>query len=162
MRPLRPLQPLQLRNKTFSPDIFGECRFTPGKSPLPGSFRFDILFMNLRNFLWIFATALLSGCGEKSNSAAPGTNAPTADTTPANAPGGYLGAMGKAQQNAVKTVDTTSVNQAIQLFNVDQARNPKDLNELVEKKYLPMVPTPPPGSRLEYDANAGTVKVVKQ
>ena len=59
-------------------------------------------------------------------------------------------------------MDTTSVNQAIQLFNVDQGRNPKDLNELVEKRYLPMVPAAPAGSKLVYDATAGTVKVVKQ
>ena len=78
------------------------------------------------------------------------------------APVDYLNAMGKAQQSAVKTVDTTSLDQAIQLFNVDQGRNPKDLNELVEKKYMPQLPTPPYGTKLDYDANAGTVKVVKQ
>ena len=110
----------------------------------------------------ITATALLAGCGEKSAPSGHPPTTSTSETTPANAPAGYLGAMGKAQQSAVKTVDTTSVNQAIQLFNVDQGRNPKDLNELVEKKYLPLVPTPPPGTKLEYDANAGTVKIVKQ
>ena len=107
-------------------------------------------------------TALLAGCDSSSSSSGKSTNTSSSGTAPAEAPAGYLGALGKAQQNAVKTVDTTSVNQAIQLFNVDQGRNPKDLNELVEKKYLPMVPAAPAGSKLVYDANAGTVKVVKQ
>ena len=32
------------------------------------------------------------------------------------------------------------------MFTVDQGRNPKDLNELVEKKYLPQLPAPLPGT----------------
>jgi hypothetical protein len=79
-----------------------------------------------------------------------------------SAPADYVGALGKAQQTAVKTVDTTSLNQAIQLFNVDQGRNPKDLNELVEKKFIPKLPDAPRGMKLEYDATAGKVTVVKQ
>jgi hypothetical protein len=112
--------------------------------------------------LFLASTALLVGCDNNSSPANRTTNTSSSGTAPADAPAGYLGALGKAQQNAVKTVDTTSVNQAIQLFNVDQGRNPKDLNELVEKKYLPMVPAAPFGSTLVYDANSGTVKVVKQ
>jgi hypothetical protein len=109
-----------------------------------------------------FAALLLAGCSEKSNSPAAGSNSTSSGSSPATAPADYLNAMGKAQQNAVKTVDTTSINKAIQMFNVDQGRNPKDLNELVEKKYMPQLPTPPPGSKLDYDANAGSVRVVKQ
>ena len=78
------------------------------------------------------------------------------------APVDYLRAAGKAQQSAVKTVDTSSLNRAIQMFNVDQGRNPKDLNELVEGKYLPRIPDAPYGMKLVYDANTGTVKVVKK
>ena len=106
------------------------------------------------------AVLLLGGCGEKSGSSGGGTN--TTSSNPLNAPADYVGALGKAQQNAVKTADTTSINKAIQMFTVDQGRNPKDLNELVEKKYLPQIPTPPAGMKLDYDANAGTVRVVKQ
>ena len=116
--------------------------------------------MNNRILLWISIGALLTGCGEKSSPSSQGTNT-TSGGSVATAPADYLGALAKGQQTAVKTVDTTSVNKAIQLFNVDQGRNPNDLNELVEKHYLPQVPTPPYGTKLEYDANAGTVKVVK-
>ncbi len=96
-----------------------------------------------------------------SNPSASTTNA-AASGNPLDAPGGYLNALAKGQQSAVKTIDTASINKAIELFNVDQGRNPKDLNELVLKKYLPEIPTPPYGTKLVYDANSGTVKVEKQ
>src|SRR5437016_649832 len=118
--------------------------------------------MKITFCLVVVVALLLVGCGEKSSPPAQTTNASSSGGSPLTAPVDYLNAMGKAQQSAVKTVDTTSLDQAIQLFNVDQGRNPKDLNELVEKRYLPLVPTPPPGSVLDYDAAAGTVKVVKQ
>ena len=48
------------------------------------------------------------------------------------------------------------------MFNVDQGRNPKDLNELVEKKFIPKLPDAPRGMQFQYDATAGKVTVVKQ
>ena len=108
------------------------------------------------------ASLLLIGCGESPNQPAQPTNAAASGSSPLSAPADYLGALGKAQQAAVKTVDTTSLNQAIQLFNVEHGRNPKDLNELVEKKFIPKIPDAPHGTKLDYDATAGKVKVVKQ
>lgn len=105
---------------------------------------------------------LLLGCGEKSDKPIQTTNAVTSDSNPLNAPANYLGGLAKGQQSAVKTVDTTSLNQAVQLFNVQEGRFPKDLNELVTKKYIPRIPEAPHGMKIEYDANAGAVKVVKQ
>jgi len=99
---------------------------------------------------------------QSSTSKAASTNTTATGTGPLDAPAGYLNALAKGQQSAVKTVDTASINKAIELFNVDQGRNPKDLNELVEKKYLPQIPTPPFGMKFVYDANTGTVKVEKQ
>ncbi len=107
------------------------------------------------------AALVLAACGDNKTTTATPTNS-TSSSSPLNAPADYLGAMGKAQQSAVKTVDTTSLNKAIQLFNVDQGRNPKDLDELVQKKYIPKLPEAPNGMKLVYDANAGTVKVQKQ
>ncbi len=105
-----------------------------------------------------------SGCNQQSAQRPAATNSAAASTTtaPQDAPAGYLNALVKGQQSAVKTVDTTSLNKALDLFNVDQGRYPKDLNELVQKKYIPQIPTPPFGMKLVYDANAGTVKVVKE
>jgi hypothetical protein len=113
-------------------------------------------------YLSLAASLLLIGCGESSNQPGQPTNAAGSGGSPLSAPADYVGALGKAQQTAVKTVDTTSLNQAIQLFNVEHGRNPKDLNELVEKKFIPKIPDAPRGMKLDYDATAGKVKVVKQ
>ena len=113
-------------------------------------------------FLPVTVSLLLIGCGEKSDKPGEATNTTTSGSTPLTAPADYIGALGKAKQAAEKTVDTTTLNQAIQMFNVDQGRNPKDLNELVEKKFYPKLPDAPMGMKLEYDATAGKVTAVKQ
>ena|SRR5436309_16140970 len=118
--------------------------------------------MKTLTFLSCSAGLFLLGCGQESKAPAPATNAPTSSGSPLTAPVDYLGALGKGQQRAVKVVDTAQVNQAIQLFNVDHGRNPKDLNELVQEKYLPQIPPAPYGMKLVYDANSGKVSVVKQ
>jgi hypothetical protein len=110
--------------------------------------------------LTIGVALLLTACGDKSSSPSGGsTNASGSLVT---APVDYLNAAVKAEQKAVKVVDTTSLNQAVQLFNVDKGRNPKDLNELVEQRYIPKLPDVPYGNKLDYDANSGRVTVVKQ
>ncbi len=114
-------------------------------------------------FVLPVAALFLGGCGDKSDQpTAGGTNTTSTEITPANAPAGYLRAIANGQQNAVKTVDTTSLDKAIQLFNVQEGHNPKDLNELVQKKYIPKLPETPAGTKLVYDANSGTVKVEPQ
>ena len=118
--------------------------------------------MKLSFCLSLTACLLLIGCGGSSDKPPQPTNGATGGSSPLSAPADYVGALGKAQQTAVKTVDTTSLNQAIQLFNVEHGRNPKDLNELVEKKFIPKLPDAPRGMKLEYDATAGKVTVVKQ
>jgi hypothetical protein len=112
--------------------------------------------------LSLAASLVLMGCGECCNKPSDGTNSAAGGGNPLNAPADYVGALGKAQQSAVKTVDTTSLNQAIQLFNVENGRNPKDLSELVEKKFIPKIPDAPRGMKLDYDAAAGKVKVVQE
>jgi hypothetical protein len=112
--------------------------------------------------LCLAAGLLLIGCGESANKPAQPTNGAASGSSPLSAPADYVGALGKAKQTAVKTVDTASLNQAIQMFGVENGRNPRDLNELVEKKFIPRIPDAPYGMKLEYDATAGNVKVVKQ
>ena len=107
------------------------------------------------------ASLILVGCGKSSDKPAQSTNSSTSGN-PLTAPVDYLGAIGKAQRSAVKTIDTAALNQTIQLFNAQEGRNPKDLNELVEKKYLGQIPDAPYGMKIVYDANSGQVKVVKQ
>ncbi|HTL55796.1 MAG TPA: hypothetical protein VL361_08955 [Candidatus Limnocylindrales bacterium] len=107
---------------------------------------------------------LLLGCNDNSSPSKPtaGTNTTTSSGNPLTAPVDYLSAVANAQQSAVKTVDTVSLNQAIQQFGVDHGRTPKDLNELVEQKYIPKLPQPPYGTKFVYDAATGTVKIEKQ
>jgi hypothetical protein len=117
--------------------------------------------MKIPLFFSVVVGLLVAGCGENSNSTGQTTNA-AAGENPLTAPVDYLDAVGKAKQSAVKTVDVTSLNQAVQMFNVDNGRYPKDLNELVAEKYIPKIPAAPYGTKLEYDAATGKVKVVKQ
>jgi hypothetical protein len=118
--------------------------------------------MKAHLFLGAAAALLLAGCEQKSNTPPPGAGTNTSAGNLATAPVDYLKAIAKDKQSAEATLDTTSLNKAIQLFNVDQGRNPKDLNELAQKKYLPKVPDAPYGMKLVYDADKGTVKLERQ
>lgn len=109
-------------------------------------------------FISIAAAALLAGCGGKSGSGAQGTNSVSTAT---NGFGGYVKSLGEAQRTADKTIDVTSINQEIQLFNVQEGRNPKTLAELTPK-YVAQLPTPPLGYKLNYDATKGEVTVVRE
>lgn len=96
---------------------------------------------------------LLAGCSKSSDESTPAS--PTA-------PVDYLKSAANAKHSADKTVDTAALAKAVDMFNVQEGRFPNDLNELVAKKYIPQLPTPPVGSKIEYDAKSGAVKVVKQ
>src|SRR5215468_13285 len=115
-------------------------------------------------FISLGTVLVLLGCSDNSSrsTSTAGTNAAASSGNPVTAPVDYLSAVAKAQQTAVKTVDTVSLNQAIQQFGVDHGRNPKDLNELVEQKYIPKLPQPPYGTKFVYDAGTGTVKIENQ
>ena len=106
-------------------------------------------------FISIAAAALLAGCGDKSGSGTQGANSAT------NGFGGYVKSLGEAQKTADKTIDVSYINQAIQLFNVQEGRNPKNLQELVPN-YAAKIPDAPLGYKIVYDQNSGTVKVVQQ
>ncbi len=112
--------------------------------------------------LALVALIFAAGCGDKSDKTTSSANTNSASSSPLTAPVDYLGALGKAKQTAGKTADTASINQAIQMFQVDKGRYPKDLNELVQEKYMPRLPQPPYGMKFLYDSNVGQVKVVNQ
>jgi|HubBroStandDraft_1064217.scaffolds.fasta_scaffold169672_2 hypothetical protein len=103
-----------------------------------------------QGLILLVAGTLLAGCGKE------------ADTAPAAAPSGYVGTLVKGQQTAVKVIDVTALNQEIQLFNAQEGRNPKDLNELVTQHYLGELPYPPNGMKLVYDPDQGKVSVQPQ
>jgi hypothetical protein len=115
----------------------------------------------------VAAGLLLAGCGNNNSSPHPqGTNtSQTTNTTdsahPAAPSGGYLGALMQADKYAVKTIDVSYLNEAVQLFNTQEGRLPKDLNELVPN-YVGKLPATPYGTKLDYDPNTGQIKVVQQ
>jgi hypothetical protein len=98
----------------------------------------------------LIAGILAGGCGKEQAAA------------PASAPSGYVGALVKGHETAVKTIDVTSLNQDIQLFNAQEGRNPKDLDELVTQHYLGHLPDPPNGMKFVYDAGQGKVSLAPQ
>jgi hypothetical protein len=118
--------------------------------------------MKLPGLLVLGAGILISGCKPKADSArSPATNAPKSGN-PITAPVDYLGVVVKAQQNSARTIDLTSLTQAIQLFNAQEERFPQNLNELVTQRYLGRLPAPPPGMKFDYNPQTGQLKVVKQ
>src|SRR5215475_9100234 len=113
------------------------------------------------SLLSLILGVFVAGCGDNSNKSASGTNTASGGSL-ITAPVDYLDAAAKAKQKTVKTIDTASLDKAIQLFNVEKGRNPKDLNELVSEKFIKEIPAAPYGTKIDYDANSGRVSVVKQ
>jgi uncharacterized lipoprotein YehR (DUF1307 family) len=108
----------------------------------------------------IISALVLAGCGQKEQTSTTKSTNAAASGNPVTAPVDYLGAVAKAKKTSEKTIDTVSLNKAIQLFQVEEGRYPKDLNELVTEKYLTKLPEAPYGMKIVYDATKGEVKVV--
>lgn len=108
--------------------------------------------------LTIAATAFLAGCGEKpaNNPAPAGTN--TSSGNPITAPVDYLGAVGQAQKTAIKTIDVSVLNNAINSYSAAEGRFPKDLKELIPE-FIREIPKAPIGQKLVYDSQTGKVTV---
>ncbi|HEY3931250.1 MAG TPA: hypothetical protein VGM58_02660 [Verrucomicrobiae bacterium] len=112
----------------------------------------------------VAAGLVLAGCGDNnSTKSAQSTNAPTKYDTgnPVTAVPDYIGAVGQAQKYAEKQIDLAYVNEAIQQFNAGEGRYPTNLQEMIPT-YLGKMPQAPYGYKIIYDANSGTIKVVKQ
>lgn len=102
--------------------------------------------------LFLLAT-LFSGCSD-----AP----PPPATTSEPGPGDYLKNLTHAQQHATKTVDLAAINKAVETFYVAEGRFPKNLLELVERDYLPMLPELPGGAQWHYNATNGVVSIARE
>ena len=105
----------------------------------------------LNSFLALMAVAFFAaGCGESSSPQTPVNPADVTNNTLVN-----------SKRTADKTIDVSFVNQAIQLFNVQEGRYPKTLDELTPK-YVAKLPDAPLGYKLSYDAKKGEVSVVRE
>jgi hypothetical protein len=105
----------------------------------------------------IAGAALLCGCGEKPTT--PAT--PVASTPPSTNPADINNPLVNAKRTADKTIDAAALNEEVQLFNVQEGRYPKTLEELTPK-YIGKLPDPPLGYKLNYDPVKGEVTVVRQ
>jgi len=101
------------------------------------------------------------GCGDSSSSSAPKQTNANSSGNPLTAPADYLGAVGQAQKAAGKTVSSAGLNQAIKMFEAQEGRLPKSLNELVPQ-YISKIPAPPAGMKYSYSPADGSLKVVPQ
>ncbi len=106
----------------------------------------------------LLAAVLVAGCN-KNNGGSAGTSTVSQVAT---APVNYVGTLVTNQQIATKTIDLTALNQEVQLFNVQEGRYPKTLDELVEKQYMGRLPVAPAGSKIVYDPAQGKVTLVFQ
>ena len=102
---------------------------------------------------------LLAGC-EDSGKPAKSTS-PADSGSVAGAPAEYLQSVAASQQKAVKTIDLTSINKAIEGFYVQEGRFPKTLEELVDKGLMHALPKAPLGTKFNYDAKNGVVTLQK-
>ena len=111
----------------------------------------------------VLALALIA-CNRSEETAAPKPQPqpPSSSGNPLTAPVDYLGAVAKAKKVSEKTINLVSLNNAIQLFNAQEERLPKSIDELVAKHYLAAVPAVPVGMRIAYNPQTGDVKIVPQ
>jgi hypothetical protein len=96
---------------------------------------------------------------EEVKSSDPATNNYSSGN-PVTAPVDYLGAVSKAQQNSIGTIDIASVTSAVNLYQVSEGGYPKSLQELVDTGYLGKIPDAPYGKKLSYDPKTGAVTIV--
>ena len=114
--------------------------------------------MKTNLFLILVAGLFFFGCGKKS---APKPES-TSTGNPVTAPADYLGAAAKAKKAAEGAVDTFGLQKTIDLFQAQEGRLPKSLNELVGPNYLSSLPAPPAGMKFDYNPTTGQFKVVPQ
>jgi len=103
--------------------------------------------------------AFLVGCNQ-SNPSTPSTG--TAPDTAAQKQPDIGGVIVQAKKGSDAKIDTVALTSAINQFNIGEGRYPKDLNELVQKQYIPKIPDAPYGYKIDYNATDGSVKVVPQ
>jgi len=111
----------------------------------------------------VFASGLMvfTGC-QKKTASKPIDIDNNSSGNPITAPVDYLGAVNKARKSAMKNIDISYLKNAIQLFNGQEDRYPRDIQELVQKHYIQELPALPNGQQIVYNPANGEIKVVRQ
>ena len=107
---------------------------------------------------FLFAAACLCffhGCSKEDKSASDKNSS-------GNAVADYVNTLGNQQKSAQKTLGAAGLDRAVQAFQVQENRLPKDLEELVSKGVINQLPPPPRGMKFDYDPKSGIVKVVPE
>ena len=118
--------------------------------------------MKALSLVFLGLAAFLVGCDNKSGSAT--TAAPAASaSSPTNGKPLTIGdQIVQAKKGSDAKIDTVALTSAINQFNIGEGRYPKDLDELVQKQYIPKIPDAPYGYKIDYNATDGSVKVAPQ
>ena len=115
--------------------------------------------MKAASLIILPVVVLLLGCNDATQ---PGQkSSDSSDSSIASAPADYVKSAAQSQNKAIKTIDLTAINKAIELFYVQEGRFPKKLEELEDKGLMRALPLPPPGMKLNYDTNSGVVTIEK-
>lgn len=81
-------------------------------------------------------------------------------SNPLAAPVEYLGAAAKAKTSSQNKIALASIQQAIQMYQIENGSFPPSLEELVKAGQIRSLPALPQGAQYQYDPRAGTVSIV--
>ena len=112
--------------------------------------------------------ALLSGCNKKLSQELETSGADDSTSVQSDSPNkpiaktgiaplDYLGAVSNAKTRSTQTLSLIPVQQAVQLFQGVEGRNPVSLEELAGSGYIGRLPQPPTGQKFIYDPKTGKV-----
>lgn len=118
-------------------------------------------FTIMRRYLLIL-TLMLTGCGSKSqDSQTHYSSSPTnKEESLVTAPVDYIASSIRIGENTKGTIELVTLRKAIESFQQQEERNPDSLEELVQKSYLKVLPTPPSGLKFEYNPKTGDVRLI--
>ena len=123
------------------------------------SLRFQpVIKMKINLFLILVAGWLFLGCSKK-ETAKPETSS---SGNPITAPVDYLGAAAKGKRTAEQTIETAGLQKTIDLFQAQEGRLPRNVDDLVGPNYLSKLPAPPAGMKFDYSPATGQLKIVPQ
>jgi len=97
--------------------------------------------------LIFLAAVLLTGCDEPTGANRSSKKPDSAEV--------------KVEPRTVKPADIAALNKTLESFYIREGRFPTNLDELVERQYIPRLPLLPADTTWDYDTNSGIVSIQK-